>query len=106
MSLMALPSRPRSRRPSATANSLSPRTRSSGSTRLTFSELEPAFRTRTRKPLIGPDPADDLGRVLPVVARVLPAAQTVVDHLLAYARGLGAERRGPVDDVDHEVVSV
>src|SRR5205823_9775039 len=103
---MALPSRTGSRRPSPTANSLSVSTRSSGPTRLSLRELDPAFRTRTRNPSVRPGPARDLGRVLAVVARVLPAAQAVVDHLLADVGGLRTERRDPVDDVDHEVIAV
>src|SRR5919204_4848767 len=95
-----------SSRPSATSNSRSASVRSSPSTRLSLSELDPALRTRTLKRLVGPFPVEDLGGVLAVVARVLAAAQARVDHLLPNVRRPGSERRHAVDDVDDEVVAV
>src|SRR5438445_12289519 len=92
--------------PSATSNSRSTRVRSSESTRLSLSELDPALRTRTRKALVWPDPIHDFRRILAVVARVLPSAQTLIDHLLADVRRLRAERRHAVDDIHDKVIPI
>src|SRR5438445_276946 len=91
--------------PSAVWNSRSPCTPAS-STRLTFRELEPAFRTSTRNSLVRPGPASYVGRILPVVARVLAVADLLIHHQLTYVRCLGPERRHAVDDVHHEVKPV
>src|SRR5947207_13270811 len=93
---MALPSRTGSSRPSPTANSLSVSTRSSGPTRLSLRELDPAIRTRTRNPSVRPGPARYLGWVLAVVASVLPTAQAVVDYVLADEGGIRTELYDPV----------
>src|SRR5438445_6443544 len=92
--------------PSATSNSRSTSVRSSSSTRLTLSELEPALRTRTRNDLVWPDPIHDFGRILAVVPRVLSGAQPLIDHLLADVRRLRAQRRHAVDDVYDQVITI
>src|SRR5215470_16881458 len=121
MSPIALASCASSSLPSATSNSSSARTASRSSTRLTFSELEPALRARTRNRqrrrccgghrgfpswLVGPGPIAYLRQVLTVVAGVPPGSQPAVDHLLAKPCRLRAQRRHAVDHVHHEVEAI
>src|SRR5438552_16828184 len=73
---------------------------------LSLRELDPALRTRTRNALVGPNPGGEIGRVMAVVARVLPAAQPPVDHLLPDMSRRGTERRHAVDHIDDEVVAI
>src|SRR5258708_22184157 len=91
--------------PSATSNSFSLSTVSS-STRLTLRELEPALSTRPGNELIRQGPVANFGRVLAVVACVLPVTQPLVDHHLTHVRGLGAQRGHSVDHVHHEMKSI
>src|SRR5207245_10542090 len=74
--------------------------------KLSMSKLDLALRTSTRKAQVGPNPGGDIGRVLAVVARVLPAAQPPVDHLLPDMSRRGTERRHAVDHIDDEVVAI
>src|SRR5260370_38002290 len=92
--------------PSATSNSRSKTTWSSSSTTLSLRVLDPALRTRTRNGLLLPGPVENFRRVLPVVARVLPCVQSLVDHLLADVSRPRAERWHSIDDVHHEVIAI
>src|SRR5579859_1511118 len=107
------PSRPRtapsssasSKRPPTALNSCSATVESS-STRLTFSDDEPALTTSTLKRLIRPHPVQDVGWVLAVVARVLAVAQALVVHPLTDVRGLRPESGHAVDHVHDQVEPV
>src|SRR5690349_21374546 len=76
-----------------------------------FSVAEPAFRTSTRRPLIGPGsvrpgPVADLGGVLAELTGVGTGAETGVDQVLSECGLRRSQARHPIDDIDGEMEPV
>src|SRR2546421_2428386 len=81
--------------------------RSTVSTMLPLSELEPTFRTRTRTGrLVRPGPVAHVRHVLAVIPRVLPVPQSLVHHVLPDVTGARPQPGNPVDDIHHQVEAV